>query len=318
MLEMRLIKTQKKIRVDVFRRYKAIDPATQKSKFHFKQLGSLGSLPIDTDDFPALWEQLEPDEIVQLHNWLAETRFGESLQVDVDQLEKVSVRIPTPLLTALTRLSLEAGRAGLDFIPHQIILNTLLQQARRIEEQIDIKNGFQSGILAKAGVPALTDTLEETNCASDPESYTLFQTLLNLKQPAGRTCTALEAAAARYGKIKKIAPPQLREWAGDSKYKSTHKRIKKWCYAIAIDVLHEQGINATHFMSPARVADFWIRLNASRYSVLEAPAAFIRLFEVGPEHHAAVMKAIAHIYDIPPAVAQGASSTAIPKPTEAE
>ena len=318
MLEMRLIKTQKKIRVDVFRRYKAIDPATQKSKFYFKQLGSLGSLPIDTDDFPALWEQLEPGEIVQLHNWLAETRFGESLQIAVDQLEKVSIRMPTPLLTALTRLSLEASRAGLDFIPHQIILNTLLQGASQIEKQIDLKNGFQSGILAKAGVPALADTLEETNCASDPESHALFQTLLDLKQPVGRTCTALEAAAARYGKIKKIAPPHLIEWAGSSKYKSTHKRIKKWCYALAIDVLHQQGINATHFMSPARVADFWIRLNASRYSVLEAPAVFIRIFDVGPEHHAAVMKAIAQIYDIHPVVAQDASATAIPKPTKAE
>jgi hypothetical protein len=110
----------------------------------------------------------------------------------------------------------------------------------------------------------------------------------------------------------------LIEWAGNSKYKSTHKRIKKWCYALAIDVLLQQGINATHFMSPARVADFWIRLNASRYSVLEAPAAFIRIFDVDPEHHAAVMKAIAHIYDIHPAIAQGASLTVMPKPTEAE
>lgn len=318
MLEMRLIRTQKKIRVDVFRRYKSTDPATQKSKFYFKQLGSLGSLPIDHDDFPELWGQLEPDEIVQLHNWLAETRFGESLQMTVNQLEKVSLRIPTPLLTALIRLSLEAGRVGLDFIPHQIILNTLLQQARRMEEHIDLKNGFKSGILANAGVPALPDTLEETHCASDPESHTLFQTLLNLKQPVGRTCTALEAAAARYGKIKKIAPPQLREWAGDLKYKSPHKRIKKWCYAIAIDVLHEQGINATHFMSPARVADFWIRQNASRYSVLEAPAAFIRLFEVKPEHHAAVMGVIAHIYETLPATTQGTSSAAVTKPAEAE
>ena len=234
-------------------------------------MGSLGSLPIDNDDFPELWGQLEPDEIMQLHNWLAETRFGESFQIATDQLEKVSVRMPIPLLAALTRLSLEAGRAGLDFIPHQIILTTLLQHARRIEEHIDLKNGFKSGILASAGMPALPDMLEETHCASDPESHTLFQTLLDLKQPVVRTCTALEAAAARYGKIKKIAPPQLREWAGGLKYKNPHKRIKKWYYAIAVDVLHEQGINATHFMSPARVTDFWIRQNTSRYSVLEDP-----------------------------------------------
>ncbi|MBS0349756.1 MAG: hypothetical protein JSR33_00975 [Proteobacteria bacterium] len=318
MLEMRLIKTQKKIRVDVFRRYKSIDPATQKSKFHFKQLGSLGSLPIDHDDFPELWGQLEPDEIMQLHNWLAETRFGESFQIAADQLKKVSVRMPIPLLTALTRLSLEAGRAGLDFIPHQIILNTLLEQARRIEEHIDLKNGFKSGILASAGVPVLPDTLEETNCASDPESHTLFQTLLDLKQPVGRTCTALEATAARYGKIKKIAPPQLHEWAGNLKYKNPHKKIKKWCYAIAIDVLHEQGINATQFMSPTRVADFWIRLNVSRYSVLEAPVAFIRLFEVKPEHHAAVMSVIAHIYETLPVPLQNGPLAAMMKAGKTE
>ncbi len=300
MLDIRLIPTQKKgLRADVFRRYKSTDPATQKPKFYLKQLGSLGSLPTDHEDWPELFAQLEPDEIVQLQNWLAETRFGESLQIPADQLEKVPVRMPPPLLAALIRLAIEASRAGLDFVPHQRMLNTLLEQAREIEEQIDLKNGFKSGILASSGLPPpLADTLEETNCASDPESHTLFQTLLDLKQPVGRTCTALEAAAARYGKIKKIAPPDIREWAGDLKYKNTHKRIKKWCYAIAIDVLHQQGINATHFMSPARVADFWIRLNAPYYLVLEAPAAFVRLFEVKPEHHAAVMRVIAHIYEI--------------------
>ena len=66
-----------------------------------------------------------------------------------------------------------------------------------------------------------------------------------------------------------------------------------------------------------RVADFWIRLNTSRYSVLEAPAAFIRLFEVKPEHHAAVMRVIAHIYEIL-ATTQDAPSVTIPKPAETD
>lgn len=315
MLEIRMIPTRNKgLRVDVFRRYKSTDPTTQKPKLHYKQLGSF---PISTDYAPELFEQLEPDEIVQLHNWLAETRFAESLQISPDQLEKLPLRIPPSLLAALTRLSLEASRSGLDFIPHQIILNTLLQAARETQEQIDLKNGFKSGILESTGLTGLPDTLEETNCASDPESHTLFQTLLNLKQPVGKTCTELEVAAAHYGKTKKIPPPQIREWAGDFKHKSTHKRIKKWCYAIAIDVLHQHGINATHFMSPARVADFWIRQNFSRYSVLEAPEVFIRLFGIPPAHHAAVMRAIAHLYetlpitavDTQPALAPGQADT---------
>jgi hypothetical protein len=304
MLEIRMIPTQNKgIRVDVFRRYKSTDPATQKAKLYYKQLGSF---PLGADYAPELLEQLESEEIVQLQNWLAEARFSDSLQIPPDQLEKTSIRIPLPLLNALTRLSLEASRAGLDFIPHQVILTTLLQQARHIQEQIDLKNGFPSAILENTGLPAIPDTLEETNCASDPESHTLFQTLLDLKQPIGRTCTELEIAAARHGKAKKIAPPQVKEWAGDLKRRSTHKRIKKWCYAIAIEVLHQHGINATHFMSPARVADFWIRQNAPHYSVLEAPMAFIQLFKVGPKHHAAVMRVIAHIYETLPATTLGA------------
>lgn len=298
MLEIRLIKTRNKgFRVDVFRRYKSIDPTTQKPKFYYKQLGSFS---IDSDYAPELLEQLEPDEIVQLQNWLAETRFAESLNIPVEQLEKLPIRMPPSLLTALTRLSLEASRAGLDFIPHQIMLTDLLQQARRIQQDIDRKNGFSSAILESTGLPVTPDTLEETNCASDPESHALFQALLDIDQPVGKTCTELEAMAASYGKIKKIPPPQLREWVGDLKYRNPHKRIKKWCYAVAIEVLRQHGINATRLMSPVRVADFWIRQNITQYSVLEALTVFIQRFEVSPTHHAAVMKAIAHIYETTP------------------
>lgn len=298
MLEIRMIPTRTKgLRVDVFRRYKSVDPKTQKPKLFYKQLGSF---PLGADFAPELFEQLEPDEVVQLQNWQAETRFAESLNISIDQLEKSPIRIPAPLLSALTQLSIEASRVGIDFIPHQIILNHLLQQAHETQTQIDLKNGFASGILAKAGLPAQQDTLEENNCASDPETKALFQTLIDLEQPIGRTCTELEAAAARYGKTKKIPPNQVREWAGQLKHRNTHKRIRKWCYALAIDVLHQHKINATHLMSPARVADFWIRQNASRFSVLEAPAAFIQLFEVSPIHHAAVINAISRLYAIHP------------------
>lgn len=295
MLEIRMIETKNKgFRVDIFRRYKSEDPQTLKPKFYYKRIDSFRP---DTGYSASLISQLEPDEIVQLQNWLAETRFGESLNTPMEQLEKIALRIPPTLLTALTRLHLEATRVGLDFTPTQIMLTALWEAARKTEQSIDEKNGFVSHILASAGLPNIPDTLEEVDCAADPESHALFDALLQLKQPVGQTCSELEAVAAHFGKNKKIPPPQIREWAGDMKHRSTHKRIKKWCYTVTIEVLHQHGINPTQLMSPARVAIYWTMQHQARYSILEAPTAFIRAFDVPQTHQAAVTIAIAQIYE---------------------
>ena len=300
MLDIRTVRSERKgFRADIFRRYKHEDTATDKVKYTYKQVGSF----LLTEGYSAeLLEQLQPEEIIQLQNWLAEVRFGESLGAPLDELEKISLRIPPQLAAALTRLYIEAKRLGVEFILHRQVLHSILEQAIALQRQIDEKNGFPCGILENAGIAPTTlattpDAGENTECATNAETHALFQALLDLPQPIGVTCSALEAAAYRIGKRKKIPPPQVKEWAGAMSHRNPHKHIKKWCYAIAIDVLQQHGVNPIQKMSPGRVAAYWAIQQQTHYSVIEALTTFIREFSVPPEQQAAVTVAIGQIYE---------------------
>lgn len=294
MLDIRTIRSERNgFRVDVFRRYKHENPATQKAKYTYKQLGSF----LLTEGYASdLIEQLQPEEMIQLQNWLAEVRFAESLGTSLDELQRINLYAPPKLLEAMARLHTEAKRLGLEFIPHQVALKSLVAKARAMQQQIDEKNGFPCGILENAGIPAATDASEDEDTAADPESHALFQALLDLKQPLGKTCSELEAAAAHLGKTKKIPPPQVREWAGAMRQRNPHKRIKKWCFALAIEVLRQQGINPIQLMSTDRVAGYWAIQQQKTRSFLDALTTFIQIFSVPPEQHAAAAAAIAKAY----------------------
>ena len=130
----------------------------------------------------------------------------------------------------------------------------------------------------------------------DEESKILFKTLLDLGQPLGKICTELEEAARRYGKIKKIPPPQLREWAGDMPNRNPDKRIRKWCYAIAIDVLQQHGINPITIAAPEKVAEYWAIQRQETHSLKQAIEQFIKNFHVSDDKKSIVIDSITQVY----------------------
>lgn len=288
MLDIRTFRSTKRVRVDLYRRYKHADPATKKAKFSYKLLGSF---PLQEGYSNDLLELLQPEEAIQLKNWLADVRFAERFGVEADELEKLTIQVPKKFYDALTRLSVECKRVGIDFIPDEVMLQSLFKKAKSIQQKIDKINGFNSGILDNL----TADDQEEKQM--DTESFTLFKALLDLPQSIGKTCTELEITAKKLGKEKRIPPPQLKEWAHEMPGRNPNKRIKKWAYAIAIDVLQQHDINPLNIVKPDKVAEYWAFSKQESLSLQEAQKQFLKSFSVSKDTRQVVVDAITAVYE---------------------
>lgn len=287
MLEIRTKRSAKKgLRVDIFRRYRLTDES-EKVKFAYKQLGSFNLL----EGYDAsLFEYLEPCEILQLKNWLAETMFAEKLGFDPEAIEKFPLRLPKNLSDILTKLHIEAKRADIDFLPSQIMLEALLKRAVLVENMLDKVNGFKSDILQSAGIHFEFKRPQ----VFEQEDRRLFKALLELNQPIGKTCSELEEAAIMLGKNRKMPPPQIKEWAGLIPGRNLERPVKNWAYIITIEVLLKNGVNPCTILSPEKIAHYWAIAKTKTLSMNEAVKEFNHLFK--PEKSVSIKNAIESIY----------------------
>jgi hypothetical protein len=292
MLDIRLFDIAKKgMCAYVLRRYKHTDPKTKRTKYNYKQLGKF---PIAKGCPSQLIELLQEEEILQLQNWLADVTFAQQFKTSPDDLAREVLYLPPALLEACQRLYIEAKRADINFIPHQIMLEALLHKAKLIQHKLDKINGFNCGILEAIGIDT-TKIIEEAAKAklADEESRKLFKALLELNQPIGRTCTELETAAKQYGKERRISPYTLKDLADNP---NPQKVIKKWYYAVAIDVLHQHGINPIKLVPAEKIATYWAIQQQKHYTLNEAQAVFNKQFAVPTGLQKAAAKAIAYVY----------------------
>jgi hypothetical protein len=150
MIDIRTFRSKRNgIRVDLFRKYKHADPKTKKVTFSFKQLGSFSL----ADGYPPdLSELLQPDETIQLQNWLAECDFAAQFETEADDLAKYTIRMPAKVYEALTRLYAEAKRAKVHFVPNKVMLDALLDKAKAVQQKVDKINRFKGGILESVGI----------------------------------------------------------------------------------------------------------------------------------------------------------------------
>ena len=277
MIEIRTFRSKKRLRVDLWRQFREIDPKTGRTKYSYKRLGGFPHETGCPDDLRAL---LESDENVQLENWFAESKFAEQFDVKADELMKYALNMPPQFCQALIALSQEAKEWQLEFVPNQVILEALLQKAKLVQNKIGKLSSSLCNILERAGIQDAKIITEEANQQLiDQESRALFKALLSLNQPVGKTCTELEEAAHAYGKDKRIPPPQIKEWAGEMPGRNI-KIVKKWCYAIAIDVLLKHGINPITLVSPEKVAMYWAIQRQNEYTLKEAQKKFIGVFQI--------------------------------------
>jgi hypothetical protein len=279
------------IRVNVYRRYR--DEAS-KGPFRYTHIGSfLLSNPYDEE----LISLFEPEELLQFHNWVAEANFAKNLGIEADTLEKYSFRMPSEFYLALLAMHQEAKRLHLNFVPHEIMLDALLRAAKKMQHRIDDINGIPSHILAHVGGDSIAEYKQKALDAVDNPSKRLFQALIDLPQPIGKTCSELEVAVLSYGKKKRIPPPELYDWAGVKASRNPDKRIKKWCYAAAIDVLHAHDIDVFAFSKPQRVAVYWTLQRLDTLDLQTAIKQFMKTFKPKEAFHDIITRTITHIYE---------------------
>ncbi len=141
MIDIRTFRSKGKgIRVDIYRKFLVVDEVTQKSKPSLYR--RLGALSLHKEINKELLELLQPDEHVQLQNWLADATFAEQFNVAVDStdLEKFPIRIPKAFYDNLINLHFEAKNHGIAFTPNQIMLEALAHHAKKVQSLIDEKN----------------------------------------------------------------------------------------------------------------------------------------------------------------------------------
>ena len=289
MLEIRTGKSERNgIRVDLYRRYKVMDAATNRASYKYKRLGSF---LLDNGFDSKLAPLLDADEMMEMNNWLAEVEFAKQFNVEPDDLEKISLHLPAQFYAALKKLSLEARRANISFTPHQVILENLLKTAKFVQNKLDKTNGFVSNILESIGVSA-----EVAIPKVEVGDKILFRALLDLQQPIGKTCSELEAEAIKLGKNKKISPSMIREWAGLMPGRNLEKKVNNWCYYAAGEVLLKHGVNPCEVIIPEHFAAYWAVIKKLTVNLNDALQDFSAVFRVAKKDQVAVAQAIEHAY----------------------
>ncbi len=236
-------------------------------------------------------ELLNDEEVLQLKNWLAENEFAKKLEVELDDMDSITLRLPNKLLDALSKLAKEGKRAGIEFIPHAAILENLLKTAKLVQGKIDKLNGFESNILESIGV---SSKFEERKI--DLGDRALFKALLDLAQPVGKTCSELEATTFLLGTNKRIPPEQIKEWAGLMPGRSKEKRVSDWCFYVAGEVLLQHGINPCEIIAPQAFIKYWAAIKKDRLALDQAVKEFSQVFGVKVADRGMIKKEIEAVY----------------------
>jgi hypothetical protein len=293
MIAIRTVRSKYKgIRVDISRLFRHVDPKTQKVRFSTKQIGSF-KLSAEKNYPNELSAVLELDEILQLKNWLAEVKFAELFNEEADELTKFTVHMPQKLYDAYIALSHEAQNFDMSFIPNQVILEALLHKAKLVEQKINKMSSKRCQILEGIGIE--TDKLmtnEAYQRLLDTESRALFKALIDLKQPISKTCSELEAIAKKYGKEKeRISPMQVKEWAGLIPGRNL-KKVNRWSFAAAIELLLSHGKDPLLIAPPERVTEYWVGQNYQHFTLIQAKKEFTKLFKPADKSKTTLFKII--------------------------
>jgi hypothetical protein len=288
MLDIRLARrSNKPARANVYRKYK--------NKQSPKWVGSFQIFAEDKNEILTLTSLLDETEVLQLQNWIAEVRFfKETMGVEPDELNKTTLLEPAKLSTAVFKLYLEAKKLDIQFIPHKIMREALFKKAKQVQSRVNALNKTDLQLFDESWLKTAHQEQAEKD---DLEAKILFKTLVALPQSLGKTCDELEIASALYRhKPAKIPPAQLREWAGDMPKRHAGKKIKKWAFALAIDVLEQHNINSTTLLSPNKLARYWVLPKKESLTLDQAIRQFIKKFSVEKKHHKAVKAEITRLY----------------------
>lgn len=221
-----------------------------------------------------LRDKLKEDELYEFENFLAALDFSKSFfHTEADELDRFIVKVAPQFRKGLFQLWKEAKKYDLEFIPDKEMLYGLFNKAKEIERKINQLSGKKNNILEKLGIDinAVSDST-----SVDHESKKLFQTILELDIPLEKIAQEFQTIAQNdYQKNTRFEPHFFNHYADPTHQKS----FPKWYYSIAIDWLHQQGINPLTVISPPKVAKHWARLKVNKMSADKAKQLFSTTFK---------------------------------------
>ena len=283
------------IRVNIYRKIDNTDPETGKAKPLFRQIGAFS---VSKGVEQSFWDILDPNEQLQLHNWLAETQFAVNFDgSQADDLIKLPIRVPKAFYQKMVALHHEKGIA---FVPNHIMLLALeaaIHQESVATAPLTDENSSPVVSPSHLSEPVIKPQRALINDDVDDACRIIFKHLLNIKLPIGQLCTQLEHAALSIGKNKRISPKNIQDWATSTKTSISGKQPKRWHFAIAIDVLQKNHLNPAQWIGIEYTAAYYAIPRKNIFSKEITKKKFFDLFHLKIEEQKIAMTAIDSIYE---------------------
>jgi hypothetical protein len=226
---------------------------------------------------------------------LSQLEFNKThFAADADKLGRIIVRLEENALAKVTELSIQCSKHDVKFNPVYAMLNALLKGGATAEAQLNQKLGKKVNLLESLGVaiPAITPPKE-----SEPGLTKPFKALLNLKKPLEDVCRDFTAIARHYHKTTHFKPDYLKHYAGVGEM---HNKTKpsKWCYGVAIELLHKYKVNLFDVLPPTKAAEFWGWLQKGTAKLPDAAKNFMEKFHVPTKFKAEIMEGLKKAYGV--------------------
>lgn len=142
-----VFRSKSHIRVQINRYIKTVNEKG-KTKYISTSVGSLRLNEKLQEDLTALNEQLTAIERVEISEYLYSAEFAKTyFDEAVDNFRRDILRLPEGFFEASYQLATLAQANGIAFNPHQVMIEALLTQLKKLELQLSEKLGYPVSIL---------------------------------------------------------------------------------------------------------------------------------------------------------------------------
>ncbi len=220
-----------------------------------KSLGSFSS----KRGYEHIVKQLSSEELYEFENFVKTTEFAKKIfHRNADQLDRFIIKAAPAFKDALFKIWKKAKEYNIDFVSEYEMLLAILNKAKIIEQQLSVLTDGEFRSLADLDI-------DITNLHPPKPSIKEDQKLILLAIEYAKSLDTLASmfntvAEKKYHKSPKFKPHHF-EYFITQLEQEKKQPFPKWYYTIAIDVLGDMGVNLENIISPALIAEHWLRLN---------------------------------------------------------
>ena len=145
-------RSKKHLRVHVVSRLRKVDE-NEKISYQVVNIGTFSLYKNKESVNPAVFDdKLTPSERIEFREFLYSINFGKSyFNEEADFFGRDILRLPQGFVDATLDAAITAEANGLEFNPHQIIVEALLSKIKALEHDLSVSLGQRLDILVKHG-----------------------------------------------------------------------------------------------------------------------------------------------------------------------